>query len=182
MIPRTGATLGRRTSAALGALLALGSVLGCALGSDLLNAEALVWLGLDPGTIIPARGSVLIAFTNDTPNPVEFHAYTASDAADLSKGARNYFVEAPPGQTLNEVIDCPIGLVSLGTVGEDLMVDRTGAIVRPAAEAAVAVAYTGAELPYGSGLSCGDVVAVRIRGSGTEGDPYTISVRVLRWP
>lgn len=166
----------------LGGLL-LASAGGCALVADLFAEGLAADLGLDPATVKPQQGTILVAFVNNTRYTATFYAYKTSDATDLTSGAKNFSAEVTAGEVQNEVLDCPIGLVSPGTLGTDFSIDATAATLSDVAdgEAAVAtVAYEGTPLVSGSTFACGDVIEIRL-SQVTVGDEqeFLLSVRVI---
>ncbi len=99
--------------AALGLLAAgLG---GCGIVGDFFAPTLAASLGLDPSTINPSQGTVIVAFHNMTQSPATFLAFKATNASDFTTGSRNFSVQVQPGQVGNEVLDCPVGLITPGT-------------------------------------------------------------------
>jgi len=166
----------------LGGLL-LASAGGCAVIADLFDAGLAAEFGIDPATIKPQQGTILVAFVNNTRFTATFYGYKTSSATDLSSGAKNFSAEVAPGEVQNEVLECPIGVVSPGSLGTDFSIDATAATLSDVAggeAAAAVVAYAGTPLVSGSAFSCGDVIEVRLT-QVTVGDQveFLLSVRVI---
>ena len=159
---------------------------GCVLAADMINPAFLFSVGIDPVLVLPQSGTVIVTFRNDSGAPAVFYAYELTDARNPAAGGRNFSVEVPRGQVRNEVLFCPVGVISLGVVGADgTTADTTGAQVFGAADAAGAdVAYEGTPLRAGVEYSCGDVISVRlVRGGGTGTDAaaaYSFLVEIVR--
>lgn len=166
----------------LGGLL-LASASGCALVADLFDAGLASELGIDPATIKPQQGTILVAFVNNTRFTATFYGYKTSSPTDLRSGAKNFSAEVAAGEVQNEVLECPIGLVSPGSLGTDFSIDATAATLSDVAdgEAAVAtVTYQGTPLVSGSTFACGDVVEIRLsQVTVGDGQEFLLSVRVI---
>jgi hypothetical protein len=162
------------------------SLSGCVLAADMINPAFLFSVGVDPVLVLPQSGTVIVTFRNESGAPAIFHAYEVKNAQNPAAGARNFAVEVPQGQVRNEVLFCPVGVISLGMVGADgATADATGAEVFGAADAAgAAVEYAGAPLRSGVEYSCGDVISIRlVRGGGTGTDAaaaYSFVVEIVR--
>jgi len=154
--------------------LALLTAVGCVIAADALNPAFFSGLGLDPGTIFPPTGVVIVAFTNYTSSPAVFYAFESPKVQDLT-GARSFYVAVDPGQTRNEVLECPVGLLSPGSLGEDYSVSSVAATV---IAAGADVAYNGSALVGSSDFVCGDVIDIALSPAAGE-NAYLISVRVL---
>ena len=153
---------------------------GCGLLVDFFDPDLAGRLGLDPATVRPEQGTVLVAFNNTTRSPAVFSAYWSRDARNLTRYSRNFNVDVPAGNVRNEVLECPVGLVSPGTLGPDFGRDNVAAIVQTAT-GFEDVAYAGPVLVSGDGFVCGDVIEVRLSSVGTgEAATYSVSVRVIR--
>lgn len=136
---------------------------GCVFATDLLNPGVLLALGFDPATVIRPSGAVIVAFTNNTDRLVEFQWYQAIDPNNLSAGVVLLTSQVPPGDTSNEVIQCPTSLMSLGIVEDDFTVTPTGALIflddNPDG---TPVTYNGSPLQEGLDYRCGDLLSVDI--------------------
>lgn len=157
---------------------------GCGLVTDVFNPGFASQLGIDPATIFPQRGRVVVAFNNTTRFPASFFAFTARDAVDLSAGARNFSVFVAASQQGNEVLDCPAALVAPGTLAADFSFDNLAALVVVNGEL-VEVPYDGPALLDGTTYSCGDLIEIRLSaftlGTGENAEvEFLISVRILR--
>ncbi len=149
---------------------------GCAFVSDVFSSDLFGALGLDVNRFQPAPGTIIVNFHNQVGVPVVFLAYESADSQDLTQDTRNFSVSVNPGETTNEVISCPVGLVSLGTVDADFAVDATGAIVIPDDQ----VAYAGAPLILNRDFQCGDVIDVTILPDLGTDNGFTFQIRVFR--
>lgn len=163
-----------------GGLLILAAALaGCNVAVDLLNPTLLTGLGLDVSALTRNPGDVIVAFVNDSGTDAQFFAFATKDATDVTKGARNFsaFVEA--GKVSNEVLDCPVGYISPGSLGADFAIDTVGAIV--AADTtdtnAATVDYTAPGVVVESSFECGDVVEIRLGTSA--GGALQLRMRVI---
>ena len=156
---------------------------GCGLVGDLFAPQFAQEFGLDPATIKPQQGTVLVAFDNTTRFPATFFAYESVDAQDLTRSSRNFSADVAAGKVANEVLDCPVGLISPGSLGSNFAVDRTAVILA----GTVGTTATGTTLLYagnpvisGSSFSCGDVIEIRLSATGAADQPvFTVSVRVI---
>ncbi len=165
-------------------LLLMGVVLaglgGCAIAVDLLNPAFPAALGLDPATIIPREGTVLVAFNNGTRSQATFFAFEAPNAEDLASGSRNFSITVEAGQVRNEVLECPVDLFTPGTLGADLSLDSTAAIVLTGDAAGEAVAYGGNPLTQGDAYECGDVIEVRLTPVGTgDAAGFALAIQII---
>lgn len=152
---------------------------GCGLLADFFDPSLADRLGLDPAFLNPQQGTVIVAFNNTTRSPAAFSAYWSRDARDLTRHARNFGVDVPAGSVRNEVLECPVGQFSPGTLGADFSRSR-GAVVVQTATGFETIDYPGPELTVGDGFACGDVIEVRLSAIGTgEAVTYSVSVRVI---
>jgi len=145
---------------------------GCVIASDLVNPQFFALLGLDPSTILPGEGSIIVAFVNNSDATARFFAYEAVDLND----ARNFSVDVPPNSMRNEVIDCPVTVLTPGMITAEGTPDTT-AVQLLDTEQAVAVAYNGSTLLVaGQHFECGDLIEFILDQAGTT---YTFSVVVV---
>lgn len=153
----------RRHSLGL-ALTATVPLLGsCVIAADLINPALLFQLGLDPGSLRPPPGKVLVVYVNDTDVLVEFQAYQANDPDDLAGGGVVISAnEVPPGENSNDQFECPTGAISLGQVDANFAVNNTGALVFNQPGAGTAIPYNGTVMREGVDYNCGDVIEFRI--------------------
>jgi len=153
---------------------------GCGIITDVFDAGLAAQFGLDPATLRPPQGTIIVAFRNATNVPVTFHAWRSADTADLTRDSRNFSVEVQAGEVGNEVLDCPVGIISPGSLSATYTPDSVGATIT---STAADVPYAGPPLVSGQAFSCGDVVEIRISpGTGGGEDTaaqYVISVRVI---
>lgn len=165
--------------------LVLGFVLaplsGCLLAADVVNPAAWAAIGIDPATVARPPGVILVAFNNTTRYDATFFAYSMADRLDPTKGARSFAAVAEAGQTANEVLECPVGVISAGTLQADFSVDTLAATVETGEEQGqVQVAYAGPALELGTAFACGDVIEIRlIEQRVGETSQYFISLRVI---
>jgi hypothetical protein len=155
----------------------------CGLVSDALAPGLAQQIGLDPASIKPQQGTVIVAFNNTTRYPATFFAYQSADATDLTRSSRNFSADIAAGKVGNEVLDCPVGLISPGSLSSAFAVDTVAATLGGVAGSTAAdaiVGYAGNPVISGSGFSCGDVIEIRLSGGGTvEAPTFAITVRVI---
>ena len=161
-------------------LLAVG---GCGLVVDLFAPGLAQAVGLDPASIKPQQGTVIVAFNNTTRYPATFFAYESADAVNLARSSRNFSADIAAGKVGNEVLECPVGLISPGSLSSTFTVDGVAASVAGVAGTTgvlATVGYTGNPVISGSSFSCGDVIEIRLSAGGTtEAPTFVISVRVI---
>jgi len=162
-------------TAAWGSALAL--LTGCGIVADAFDPGFFYALGFDPRTIFPQSGTVIVSFTNEVDVPAIFLAYESRNPQDLTQGSRNFSVEVEPKATSNEVLSCPVGLVSPGSLGTDFQVSAVAAQVIAVA-GTTDVQYTGSALASGREFQCGSVIDIRLT-VGTGDVPYVVTVRVI---
>ena len=161
-------------------LLALPSG-GCAILADALDPNLAVMLGLDPATISPQRGTIIVAFDNTTRFAAEFFAFESvePEPADYVVDSRNFSVQVPAGQVRNEVLSCPVGAISPGSLDASFAPQTLAVQVTTDTEV-TDVEYTGQALQAGTAYSCGDVIEIRLVATGTAtAQTYSISVRII---
>jgi hypothetical protein len=148
--------------------------LGCMIAADLLNPGFLSAMGLNPAALLPSPGVVVVSFTNGSGDPGTFYAFEAASAQDYTAGARNFSVEVDPLATRNEVLECPIGAVSPGSLNESFAVQSVAAVLTTN-QGEVTVDYEGSALVGGRDFFCGDLIDVQLV---QVGEGYGISVQV----
>jgi len=156
-----------RTRVLLGLLagsLAL-SLGGCVVIGDLLDPTLAQQLGLTAGG---TQGVIIVAFNNTTSFPATFQAFESRDVVDLARDSRNFSLQVAAGEVANEVLECPVGLVSPGSLGADFARVAVAAVVTTDA-AAVAVNYAGPVLSAPD-ISCGDLIEIRLIQTTTTTD------------
>lgn len=157
---------------------------GCAVVSDVLSPGLLAQLGFDPATIVAPQGTVIVAFNNQTQFPADFFAFESVDARDLTRSSRNFSVHVDPNQVRNEVIDCPVGLISPGSLGATFAISTQAVDVLAAGGAAAQVAYAGQPLENGTAFVCGDIIEIRLvaaaGGTQQQNQAYQLIVQVIR--
>ena len=162
------------------ALLAAG---GCGVFTDALAPGLAQEVGLDPASINPQQGTVIVAFNNTTRYPATFFAYEGADAANLARSSRNFSADVAAGKVGNEVLDCPVGIISPGSLTSTFTVDTLAATVAAVAGTTgtlTSVAYTYNAVISGSSFSCGDVIEIRLSAGGTTEAPvFAVTVRVI---
>ncbi len=159
----------------LGGMLA--PLAGCTVLGDLLNTSFLVDLGIDPATVVPSQGTIIVAFKNSTQFAATFSAFESRDALDPTLFSKNFSVEVEGGAVKNEVLDCPVGLVSPGTLGADFAPDTAQAaivqVVNTGQQQTTVtmedVAYGGEPLVSGVAYTCGDVISIELQATTTTG-------------
>ncbi len=193
---------------AVGGLLAVLAG-GCGIMGDLFNPALVTQLGIDPAVVYPPQGTVIVAFHNMTQFPATFFAFKSTSATDPNQGARNFSVQVDPGKVDNEVLDCPVGIISpgtftggsTGTTGQTgtgttttAGFDATAADIAGTDASGNAVTgtatYTGIPLIVNDTFRCGDVVEIQLTstggtttapagGTGTQ-TGFAINVRIIR--
>ncbi len=142
--------------------VALLPLVGCALAGDLLNLNFIEQLGIDPATISPSQGVVMIAFVNNTAAPtVVFSAFSVANTADPRLGSRNFSVTVAAGEVKNEVVDCPVEALGPGSLTASFAVNPLAATVITTTGASQ-VQYTGQPLRLGESFQCGDLVEIAL--------------------
>jgi hypothetical protein len=164
--------------------VALLPLFSCAVLTDLINPDFVVQAGLDPGSIFPAQGVVIVVFNNQTSNTAGFFGFSTASATDPSRDSRNFAVEVEPKSNKNEVVDCPVAVIDPGRLAADFSIDNTAAVVIDSTGAATAVAYTGPALLVGTSFNCGDVIEFRLdevqtTTGTTTTQSFAITVRVI---
>ncbi len=152
----------------------------CVLLGDIFNPDFISAIGIDPGTILPQSGTIAVVFSNETSSPAVFQAFEQSDAQDPTLGARNFGVEVPAGEKRNEILSCPVGLISFGQIDASYSVTTVAANVLTNAGGTTQIDYTGAALESGSEYTCGDVINARLVDSATTDGGYDFIVEILR--
>jgi hypothetical protein len=160
--------------AACGTVL-LSLQLGCAIALDLLNPGVFSVLGIDPAAISGRRGTVIMNFRNNSDGVAVFYAFESADAIDLTIDSRNFSAEVAPGESRNEVLSCPVAVLSPGSLSAAYAFQPLAASV-VSGTGATTVDYLGTPLLDGSDFRCGYVIDVQLSGTGGN---YTLSVRVI---
>jgi hypothetical protein len=159
-------------------------VAGCALLVDALAPSLPLQLGLDPATIKPQQGVVIVAFNNTTQFPAEFFAYEIANVRDTRTTSRNFSATVEAGQQQNEVLDCPVDRLAPGSLDASFAPVTTAVNVSGAAggqAVAATVAYTGPVLEANNAYNCGDLIEIRLSATGTGTNPtFSVAVRVIR--
>jgi hypothetical protein len=161
--------------------LAVPLLSGCVVLSDVINPNLLVSLGFDPNTILPPTGTVIVVFNNQTQFPVTFYAFQAQEPNDLRVDAANLSLTVDPNATRNDVLDCPVGVISPGVLDNDFNPDPLAATVFTGQQG-VDLNYAGAPLLSGRDYTCGDVIEIRVTAGAAGGDAqqaFAVTVRVL---
>lgn len=150
---------------------------GCVVAGDLVNPALLPALGLDPELISGPVGRVVVSFTNNTRQPVDF--FLARSVGANSVQQETHAVE--PAGTDSAVLDCPVDFLAPATIGDMLEFNTAIAATVFVGEGTVDVAYTGAILQGGVEFTCGDVIAISMEsvGTGEAAENFAIRVRIL---
>lgn len=153
---------------------------GCGMVADIFAPGLAQEFGLDPASVKPLQGVVLVAFNNTTRSPATFYAFEAASAQDFSQSSGNFSVEVEAGEVRNEILDCPVAVISPGRLSNDFTPESIAASVGAGGSAAT-VNYTGPVLVSGSSFACGDLVEIRLSAAAAEeGEQYGVSVRVIK--
>ncbi|MBN2447443.1 MAG: hypothetical protein JXO22_11995 [Phycisphaerae bacterium] len=150
---------------------------GCIVAADLFDPSFVSALGIDPITVYPRTGTIIVTFTNNTTSAAVFRAYEIGDVDNPDGNSRNFSVVVPAGEVRNEVLFCPIDVISLGTLDASYTATNDAATVY--AESDTEVTYGGAELQNDSEYECGDVISVVLTEQGTDSATYSLSVQVI---
>lgn len=140
---------------------------GCAIATDLINPDVYLQLGINPDGLRQSQGVVLVAFNNQTSGTATFFAFSSVDFVDLARESRSFSVTVPPNDVRNEVVRCPVELISPGTLQADLTI-ATLALQVVTADGATDVDYVGGALVSGTAFRCGDVIEIRASEVGDE--------------
>jgi len=142
---------------------------GCFVATDLLNPGILSAVGVDPATVIPSQGRLLITYRNMTSGVAYFTSIVADDLAQAETDPTLVFAtEVGASEMQTMVVDCPVGIMS--PIGAGVITDT----------AVAELTYGGSPLYSGEDYVCGDVIEVRlVETGGTEGVQYSLEVRVL---
>ncbi len=143
---------------------------GCVFVADLLNPGIVSAVGIDPATIIPPQGRVVIAFQNSTQYPADFFAVVSDDILDENA---DFFVvtgtDVAANDTRTMAVDCPVG---------DVLPASAFIVV---GDTVVEVPYAGVPLRSGAEFVCGDVIEMRVvqTAVGADAAAFTIEVQIL---
>ncbi len=163
---------------ALASLVVLTSLSGgCLFAADALNPNVLTSLGISPSSISRGGGRVVVVFDNQTDQLASFTAVLLDNANNPTQARELGRENVPAGETANVVLDCPVGVVFPGRLGDGLEVEAVGAIVDPAG-AATEVEYAGSALASGVDFRCGDVIVIALEPGGGDAE-FRITVRVI---
>src|SRR5262245_49655930 len=145
--------IGKSLTAGVASLVCLcASISGCQVAGDLVNPDLLATIGVDPQTVHPITGRIVVAMNNTSAFDASFFVAVANkDLTDPQTAS----ADVGNGETGNAVFDCPVGLVAPG--GFDAMGNTLGTTVLVTTPTAVVpVAYTGVPLESGRDFQCGD--------------------------
>jgi hypothetical protein len=148
----------------LAAMLAL-VVPGCTLGVDVLNPNALAFLGIDPAFVTPPPARVIVAFNNDTDFQASFFVAVSDDTRDPTSNAQGIPGVLDAGDAIANVLECPVGVITPGAPSADFSTDTVAtqvSVVGADGTELVDVTYTGSPLVFGRDFRCGDVIEVRL--------------------
>lgn len=166
-----------------GAVVVLMPVLGCAIGADVFSPGLFSALGLDTYRLQPAQGTVIVNFHNETPFVVGFYAFESADSVDFTQDSRNITVSVDPGQQRNELVDCPVDIISPGGLDADFMYTTLAAqVFEVDANGGVQtqdVAYAGQFLRFNVEFNCGDVIDITAIVDPAADSGYRLVVRVV---
>lgn len=175
----------RRLAGLAAACVLCGASGGCLLAADLINPELLLSLGLNPNTIRPSAGRVIVAFTNRTTQPAEFFAVLVDEA---NEGTGEISAVVPANESSAHVANCPVRQIIPGQLGDNQAVAQPAVVVNPAQPGAAGgggtdVAYGGAALQNGVDFFCGDVIEIQLNPVAAAGEGgaagFALLVRVI---
>ncbi len=114
-----------------------------------------------------SSGVVIVAFNNETDADAVMSAFESADVLG-TQDARTFSVEVDANEVVNEVLECPVGLIQ--AVGATLTTDSASASVE----------YAGLPATVNDSFSCGDVIEIRLsqRQSG-DAVTYALTMRVI---
>ena len=157
---------------------------GCTIIADVFSSDLASQLGLDPATIKPSQGVVIVSFKNATSHAATFFAFAAQESTNLSAG-RNFSRPVAAGEVGNEVLDCPVGVIIPGSVGSANAINSSTVIVQTSS-ALETVTYGGDPLLVNQTYTCGDVVELGLysttASTGTDTtatETFFLTVRVI---
>ncbi len=159
---------------------------GCAVVSDVLSPNLLASLGIDPATVVAPQGVVIVAFNNQTQFPADFQAWEAKNARDLRQQSRNFVVHVEAGKQGNEVLDCPIGVISPGSLDATFAPQAQAVTVWTTSQGntqSTQVAYAGQPLEVGTAFQCGDVIEITLVAAAAQQggqQAFQLLVQVIR--
>ncbi len=149
------------------------AAVGCTLFTDILNTGIATEFGLDPATVFPSQGTVMVAFRNSTSFPATFAAFKANDAGDYSRGGRNFSVPVAANDTGNEVLECPVEVIAPGALGLGFVYDASAAVTIETDSGPQTIAYAGEPLIAGQTFTCGYVIEMRLSLSTVQTQTQT---------
>ncbi len=161
-------------------LLAAATMLsGCFVAADLIEEDLLRALGINPRLLAGEPGKIVVAFNNSTRAAAEmFVIYT--DEPTAGNYTRERSLTVSPGEVRNAVIDCPVTLLTPGSLS--LGATEAARVTPTGAGGPTAVAYLGTPLGRAD-FACGDLIVVTLTqtaGAGTEQQAtYAIRVQVV---
>jgi hypothetical protein len=155
----------------------LAPLTGCAIATDLVNADLLSGFGLDPATVFPSPGKVIVAFVNDTQFSAEFSVVVTPDPLAQTVEYSMGWETVPAGDRSFAVFDCPAAVVTPGELGDDFSLSQTAVTVTTDG-GDVQVAYAGTPLESGRDFVCGDVIEMQLVQTGAAADAATFLLRV----
>lgn len=130
---------------------------GCSVVTDLVSPSLLNNLGVDPETVRPTPGSVVVTFNNTTTLTTTFLIGVSDDPRDATANLKAVTGAAVDGgATRNRVLDCPVGVVT----------PVSAVVDAPAQGDPTGVDFAGAGLVYGRDFTCGDVIELKLSRGG----------------
>jgi hypothetical protein len=167
-----------RVAYAAAALFGLAPLCGCQIPADIINPEFLTNLGFDAATIRQSAGRVIVAFNNEARNPAVFFIAVSEDPANPLVNVVGIPAEVAAGETVNRVLDCPVGAVAPGPPQEDG--EGGGDAILVQTGAGLAIPYNGSSIVSGRDFVCGDVIEIRLvqTGDGDAAEDYEIVVTI----
>lgn len=165
---------------ALGVCVSACQLLGCAVAADIFNPGLLSSVGLDPAALTPSRGSIIITFTNNLTTQAVFYSVVATNANDLAADSRVISTLVDPGQTVNEVVECPVGVFFPGQLTDAFARDPAALTVVGGDGNGSDVNYDNAPLISNRDFNCGDLIAISANATGGgDQNGVAIAIRII---
>lgn len=165
---------------ALLAVIPVGGSAGCAVLTDIIDADLARGLGLTDDRVNPTGGVIIVQFRNNTNAVADGHiTWTSNSTTFLTGGDGFNWTNLGPGETSNTVIPCPVGLLTFGEFNDDFTINPIAVEVQTAADMVTAVTYTGDVLIGNRDFECGALIEFTVFPVAGQENAFAISVEVL---